>query len=342
MQFPRRMKRILTGDRPTGPLHLRHYIGSLKRRVALQHEYEEYVLIADVQALTDHFLHPKVVRDNVIHVALDYLAAGVDPNSTAIVIQSQVPELTELTSYYLNLVTLSRLQRNPTVKEEIRLRRFTGGVPVGFLTYPVSQAADITAFRAHLVPVGEDQLPMIEQTRKIVRLFNRCYRETLVMPDALLSTCPRLPGIDDGQKMSKSLGNTINLSDSSDTVRHKVMRMFTDASRIHAVDPGHMRGNPVFVFHDAFNPDRQKVDELKERYEKGTVGDVEVKHELAVVLNDLLEPMRKRRAAYQQDLAAVWSLLKNGTNRARVTAGETLAAVRKVLHLDYFTDSSGN
>jgi tryptophanyl-tRNA synthetase len=334
-------QRILTGDRPTGPLHLGHYIGSLKRRVELQHEYEEYLLIADVQALTDHFANPKIVHENVIEVALDYLAAGIDPGSAAIVVQSQVPELAELTVYYLNLVTLARLQRNPTVKEEIRLWRFRGRVPVGFLAYPVSQAADITAFRAHLVPVGEDQLPMIEQTREIVRLFNRLYGETLVAPEALLSTYPRLPGVDGRQKMSKSLGNTIDLSDSADVVRRKIMKMFTDPSRIHSTDPGHVLGNPVFVFHDAFNPDRQKVEELKERYEKGKVGDVEVKQQLVLVLNDLLEPMRKRRAAYQQDLATVYSIIKNGTSSARESAGETLAAVRRALHLEYFTDLPG-
>jgi tryptophanyl-tRNA synthetase len=331
-------QRILTGDRPTGPLHLGHYIGSLKRRVELQHEYEEYLLIADVQALTDHFTNPKIVHENVIEVALDYLAAGIDPGSATIVVQSQVPELAELTLYYLNLVTLARLQRNPTVKEEIRLRRFRGRVPMGFLAYPVSQAADITAFRAHLVPVGEDQLPIIEQTREIVRLFNRLYGEMLVAPEALLSTYPRLPGVDGRQKMSKSLGNTIDLSDSADAVRRKIMKMFTDPSRIHSTDPGRVLGNPVFVFHDAFNPDRQKVEELKERYEKGKVGDVEVKQQLVLVLNDLLEPMRKRRAAYQQDLATVYSIIKNGTSLARETAGETLAAVRRALHLEYFTD----
>jgi tryptophanyl-tRNA synthetase len=329
-------KRILTGDRPTGPLHLGHYVGSLKQRVELQHEYETYLLIADLQALTDNFQHPEAVRQHVVEVALDYLAAGIDPRVTTIVIQSQVPEIAELTLYYLNLVTLARLERNPTVKEEIQLRRFKEGIPLGFLAYPVSQAADITAFQAHVVPVGEDQLPMIEQAREIVRQFNRLYGETLVLPEALLSPYPRLPGTDGKAKMSKSLGNAINLSDSADDVRQKVMKMYTDPTRIHPTDPGHVRGNPVFAYHDAFNPNRLEVAELKDRYRKGRVGDMEVKQKLAAVLNDLLEPMRRRRAEYAKDLAAVYAILKEGTDRGRDVASDTLMAVRKALRLEYF------
>ena len=334
MSLQQMKKRILTGDRPTGPLHLGHYIGSLKQRVDLQQEYDEYVLIADVQALTDNFEHPEVVHQNVMEVALDYLAAGLDPGVTTIMIQSQVPELAELTLYFLNLVTLQRVQRNPTVKEEIQLRRFKDGIPVGFLAYPVSQAADITAFRAHLVPVGEDQLPMIEQTREIVRRFNRLYGETLVLPEPLLSAFPRLPGTDGKEKMSKSLGNTINLSDSADEVRRKVMKMYTDPSRIHPTDPGHVQGNPVFLYHDAFNPNRNEVAEFKERYEKGTIGDVEVKNHLVEVLNDILEPMRRRRTEYAKDLATVYAILKEGTNRGREGASDTLVAVRKALRIN--------
>ena len=329
-------QRILAGDRPTGPLHLGHYIGSLKRRVELQREYEEYALIADVQAMTDTFEHPEVVHQNVVAVALDYLAVGLDPTVTSIVIQSQVQEIAELTLYFLNLVTLPRLQRNPTVKEEIQLRRFKEGIPVGFLVYPVSQAADITAFRGHLVPVGEDQLPMIEQTREIVRGFNRLYGETLVLPEPLLSVFPRLPGTDGKEKMSKSLGNTINLSDSADEVRRKVMQMYTDPSRIHLTDPGHVQGNPVFIYHDAFNPNQSEVAELKERYAHGTVGDVEVKNTLVEVLNALLEPMRRRRIEYAKDLSTVYAILKEGTNRGREVASDTLVAVRKALRIDYF------
>ncbi|MGH7182047.1 MAG: tryptophan--tRNA ligase [Nitrospiraceae bacterium] len=328
-------KRIVTGDRPTGPLHLGHYIGSLKQRVALQHEYDTYVLIADVQALTDNFKHPDVVHQNVMAVALDYLSVGLDPGVTTIMIQSQVPELAELTIYFLNLVTLPRLQRNPTVKQEIQLRRFTEGVPVGFLAYPVSQAADIAAFRAHLVPVGADQLPMIEQTRDIVRRFNRLYGETLVLPEPLLSRFPRLPGTDGKEKMSKSLGNTINLSDSADEIRRKVMKMYTDPSRIHPTDPGHVEGNPVFLYHDAFNPNRAEVAEFKDRYENGWVADVEVKTQLVEVLHALLEPMRRRRTELAKDPATMYAILTEGAKRGRAVASATLVAVRQALRIDY-------
>lgn len=332
-------QRILTGDRPSGPLHLGHYVGSLKQRVDLQHGYEAFILIADVQALTDNFRNPEVVRKNVIEVALDYLAAGIDPRVAAIVVQSHVPEIAELTLYYMNLVTVARLERNPTVKEEIHQRRFKEKIPVGFLAYPVSQAADITAFRADLVPVGEDQLPMIEQTREIVRSFNRLYGEVLALPEALLSEFPRLPGTDGSEKMSKSLGNTIDLCDTADAVHRKVMKMYTDPMRVHPTDPGHVRGNPVFVYHDAFNPNKREVAELKERYEKGMVGDVQVKQRLVEVLNDLLEPMRRRRAEYKKDLGTVYSILREGTNRGRGVAAETLMAVRKAMRIDYFREA---
>jgi tryptophanyl-tRNA synthetase len=329
-------KRILTGDRPTGPLHLGHYVGSLKRRVELQHEFEEFILIADVQALTDNFKHPAMLRENIGAVALDYIAAGIDPRITAIVLQSQVPEIAELTLYFMNLVSLKRLQMNPTVKDELQLRKFADDAPLGFLSYPVNQAADIASFGANLVPVGEDQLPMIEQTREIVRRFNRLYGETLVLPEALLSECPRLPGTDGRHKMSKFLGNTINLSDSPDEVRRKVMKMYTDPTRVHATDPGHVRGNPVFLLHDVFNPDQGEVRDLKARYERGAVGDVAVKQRLAEVLNAFLEPMRRRRADYQEDTAWLHSMLKEGTARGREAARQTLAGVRKVMRIDYF------
>lgn len=329
-------KRILTGDRPTGPLHLGHYVGSLKQRVELQDKYEEFILIADVQALTDNFEEPEKVSKNVLEVALDYLAAGIDPKRVAIVVQSQVPELAVLTVYYMNLVTVGRLEQNPTVKDEIKEKGFRQGVPVGFLAYPVSQAADITAFQANLVPVGEDQLPMLEQTREIVRRFNRLYGETLVEPEAMLSEFPRLPGTDGKEKMSKSLGNVINLSDPADVVRKKVMGMYTDPARIRATDPGHVEGNPVFVYHDAFNPDAARVADLKKRYKKGTVGDIEVKEELAAALNAFLDPIRARRAEYAKDMSGVRDILKKGTERAREVAGETLQAVHKAMRIDYF------
>lgn len=329
-------KRILTGDRPTGPLHLGHYIGSLKQRVELQDKYEEFILIADVQALTDNFEEPEKVSKNVLEVALDYLAVGIDPEKTAIVIQSQVPEIAELTVYYMNLVTVARLEQNPTVKSEIKQKGFRNGIPAGFLAYPVSQAADITAFRANIVPVGEDQLPMLEQTREIVRRFNRLYGKTLVEPEALLSKFPRLPGTDGKEKMSKSLGNAINLSDSAEVVRKKVMGMYTDPSRIRATDPGHVEGNPVFVYHDAFNPDKKEVAELKRRYRKGTVGDVEVKERLAEALNEFLQPIRARRSEFAKDPSAVWKILKEGTARGREVAGKTLASVKRAMHINYF------
>ena len=329
-------KRILTGDRPTGPLHLGHYLGSLKQRVELQKEYETYILIADVQALTDNFEEPEKVSKNVLEVALDYLAVGIDPDEAAIVVQSAVPEIAELTVFYLNLVTVGRLRQNPTVKTEIKERGFGESVPVGFLAYPVSQAADITAFQAHLVPVGVDQLPMIEQTRDIVKKFNSLYGETLVLPEALLSKYLRLPGTDGKEKMSKSLGNVINLSDSVEVVRAKVMRMYTDPSRIHANDPGHVKGNPVFTYLDAFDSYPRDVAELKMRYEEGKVGDVAVKEHLAEVLNNFLTPIRTRRAEYAKSPKKVMKILKDGTDRGRDTAAATLRAVKEAIKVKYW------
>lgn len=330
------MKRILTGDRPTGPLHLGHYIGSLKQRVELQDKYETYILIADVQALTDNFETPEKVNKNILEVALDYLAVGIDPKKATIVVQSQVPEIAELTIFYMNLVTVSRLEQNPTVKDEIRQKSLEKSLPVGFLAYPVSQAADITAFGAHLVPVGDDQLPMIEQTREIVRKFNGLYGKTLVEPAAMLSKFPRLPGTDGKEKMSKSIGNVINLSDPAEVVRSKVMKMYTDPTRIRATDPGHVDGNPVFTYHDAFNPNKAEVAELKKRYRSGTVGDVEVKQRLAEVLNIFLEPIRERRAAYAKNPRKILKILEDGTARGRKIAGQTVTSVKKAMKINYW------
>jgi len=329
-------KRILTGDRPTGPLHLGHYIGSLENRVKLQREYETYILIADMQALTDNADNPEKVRKNILEVAFDYLAAGLDPKICTIVIQSLVPELAELTMYYLNLVTLSRLQRNPTVKGEMQEKGYGANVPAGFLMYPVSQAAHITAFKANLVPVGEDQLPMIEQTVEIVRSFNRIYKPVLVEPKALTSKITRLPGTDGRAKMSKSLNNAIYLSDSSAVVAKKVMEMFTDPGHIHAEDPGKVEGNPVFAYLDAFDQDVKKVDELKKQYQKGGLGDVEVKKILIEVLNNFLNPIRKRRAEFAEKPEQVMRILKEGTEKGRKVATQTLKEVRQAMHLDYF------
>lgn len=328
-------KRILTGDRPTGPLHLGHYVGSLANRVRLQHEYESYILIADVQALTDNFEHPEMLEANVMEVALDYLAVGLDPERVKIVVQSMVPELAELTIYFMNLVTVATLERNPTVKEEIKQRNFTKGVPVGFWSYPISQAADITIFKAHLVPVGEDQLPMIEQSREIARRFNRLYRRVLIEPRAMVGETARLPGTDGGAKMSKSIGNCIYLGDPSETVRKRVMSMFTDPTRIHPTDPGHVEGNPVFTYHDVFNPDKAEVEELKDRYRKGTVGDVEVKQRLFTALENFLAPIRERRAEYASKREQVREIIMEGTRQGRAVAQATMDEVRDAMKLNY-------
>lgn len=346
-------KIILTGDRPTGRLHIGHYVGSLRRRVELQNsgEFEKiFIMIADAQALTDNADNPEKVRQNIIEVALDYLSAGLDPAKSTILIQSQIPELTELTFYYMNLVTVSRLQRNPTVKAEIQMRNFATSIPVGFFCYPISQAADITAFKATTVPVGEDQLPMLEQTREIVRKFNDVYGETLVEPDALLPTeaaARRLPGTDGGAKMSKSLGNCIYISDNSAEVKTKVMSMFTDPDHIKVSDPGKIEGNTVFTYLDAFSkpehfaeylPDYANLDELKDHYRRGGLGDVKVKKFLLSVLEETLSPIRARRAEYQKDIAGVYDILKKGSEAAREVAAKTLSDVKKSMKIDYFSD----
>jgi len=328
-------KRILTGDRPTGPLHLGHYVGSLQNRVLLQNEYDTYILIADVQALTDNFEHPETLAANVFEVALDYLATGLDPAKSKIVVQSMVPELAELTIYFMNLVTVATLERNPTVKDEIKQRNFGRNIPVGFWSYPISQAADITIFKADLVPVGEDQLPMIEQAREIVRRFNSLYGKTLIEPKAMLGQIARLPGTDGGAKMSKSLKNCIYLGDSSETLRKRVMSMFTDPTRIHPTDPGHVEGNPVFAYHDAFNENKAEVEELKERYRNGTVGDVEVKQRLFNALELFLAPIRERRAGFAAKPGEVREIVMEGTRQGRATAQATMGQVRHAMKLDY-------
>ncbi len=346
-------KIILTGDRPTGKLHVGHYVGSLKRRVELQNsgEYDKiYIMIADAQALTDNADNPEKVRQNIVEVALDYLACGLDPDKSTLFIQSQVPQLCELSFYYMNLVTVSRLQRNPTVKSEIQMRNFEASIPVGFFTYPISQAADITAFQATTVPVGEDQLPMLEQTKEIVRKFNSVYGETLVEPEILLpgnQACLRLPGIDGKAKMSKSLGNCIYLSEEEEDVRKKVMSMYTDPNHIQISDPGTVEGNTVFTYLDAFSkpehfqeylPDYANLDELKEHYRRGGLGDVKVKKFLNKVLQEELEPIRKRRREYQKDIAYVFEILKKGSEVAREAAAVTLDQVRSSMKINYFDD----
>jgi len=329
-------KRILTGDRPTGPLHIGHYVGSLAQRVELQHTYETFILIADIQALTDNFENPKKVHENVIEVMLDYLSVGINPAVSTIAVQSAIPEIAELTILYMNLVSVGRLEQNPTVKIEIKEKAFGASLPVGFFAYPISQAADITAFGAHLVPVGEDQLPMIEQTREIVRKFNRLYGKTLIEPKELLSKFPRLPGTDGKVKMSKSLGNVINLSDASAIVKKKIRGMYTDPKRLRATDPGTVEGNPVFTYLDAFHTDEKEVSELKNRYRAGTIGDVEVKDRLAEVLHEFLEPIRKRRNEYADNMPRVTKLLRDGTDRAREVTNQTLQSVKKAVHIKYW------
>jgi tryptophanyl-tRNA synthetase len=335
-------KRILTGDRPTGQLHLGHYVGSLRNRVRLQHDYETYILIADVQALTDNFERPETLRANIREVVLDYLAVGLDPKNCAFVLQSMIPEIAELTVYYLNLVSVARVERNPTVKSEIQ-QKFASDVPMGFVCYPVSQAADITAFGAHLVPVGDDQKPMIELARDVVERFNRLYGETLVLPDGMYAEISRLPGLDGGTKMSKSLGNGINLADDEATVTKKVMSMFTDPNRKTGREPGTVEGNPVFTYLDAFHPDKARVEELKVLYRRGgeneqgkpLLGDVTVKRELATVLNAELEPIRARRAEFARDESYVWDVVREGTQRGRQRAQEVMESVRQAMKIDY-------
>ena len=329
-------KRILTGDRPTGRLHLGHYVGSLQNRVKLQDEYDQFVMVADVQALTDNFEEPQKVRENVKELVLDYLSVGIDPSKTTILIQSLIPEIAELTVFYLNLVTLERVLRNPTVKDEIKQKGFGQNIPAGFAMYPVSQAADITIFNASLVPVGEDQLPMIEQTREIVRKFNSLYGQVFVEPEALLGQVKRLPGTDGNTKMGKSLGNCIYLSDSEQELKKKVVSMYTDPNRIHPTDPGKVEGNPVFIYHDVFNPDKTEVEDLKKRYKEGKVGDVEVKEKLFIKLNDFLKPIREKRKEFEGKDEVSDKILKEGTEKARKVAKETMQKVRKVMKIDYF------
>lgn len=346
------MNIILTGDRPTGKLHLGHYIGSLKNRVALQNEgnYDEmYLMIADSQALTDNFDNPKKVRDNIINVALDYLSVGIDPKKVNIFIQSQIPALTELSFYYMNLVTVSRLQRNPTVKNEIKEKSFEKSIPVGFFCYPISQAADITAFKANIIPVGNDQLPMLEQTNEIVSSFNRIYGETLVPCKAILNEnkiAQRLPGLDGNAKMSKSLNNGIYLSDPSDVIYKKVMSMYTDPNHIKVEDPGKVEGNMVFTYLDVFSSDEQiskyseyrTLDEMKKAYEKGGLGDVKIKKVLYNILEEILSPIREKRKYYEEHLDEVYNILKEGTNKANEKANKTLKEVKKAIMIDFFEE----
>ena len=328
---------ILTGDRPTGPLHLGHYVGSLENRVRLQEQYTQYVMLADVQALTDNYETPEKVRSNVFQVMLDYLAVGLDPNKTTIFIQSSIPQIAELTVYYLNFVTVNRLRRNPTVKSEIQAKGFGDQVPAGFLMYPVSQAADITVVRANCVPVGEDQLPMIEQTNEIIRTFHRIYQKE-VFPEvsSLVPKVSRLPGIDGSAKMSKSLGNAIYLSDSYEEIARKVKKMYTDPDHIRASDPGKVEGNVVFTYLDVFDPDQEKVQELKDHYRRGGLGDVTVKQRLTQVLEDFIAPIRERRQAFEQKPDTVMDILRDGTQHTQAVAQETMDRVRDAMQLQYF------
>ncbi len=346
-------KIILTGDRPTGKLHLGHYIGSLRRRVELQEagDYEKmFVFMADVQALTDNADNPEKIRQSIINVALDYLSAGLDPEKCILFIQSQIPELAELTTYLMNLITVSRVQRNPTVKTEIKMRNFEANIPLGFFCYPVSQAADITLFKATTVPAGEDQEPMLEVTRELVRRFNQTYAEVLVEPFIMLpenATARRLPGTDGKEKMSKSLGNCIYLSDDANTVWQKVRSMYTDPTHINLNDPGHVEGNAVFTYLDAFSktehfaeflPEYQNLDELKDHYRRGGLGDMKCKKFLNQILNEFLEPMRQRRHEFEQDIPEIYNILKKGTEKARETAAQTMSEVRKAMQINYFED----
>ena len=348
-------KIILTGDRPTGKLHIGHYVGSLRNRVALQNsgEYDKiYIMIADSQALTDNFDNPSKIRDNLLQVALDDLAAGLDPEKMTLFIQSEVPELTEMTFYFMNLVTLSRLERNPTVKNEIQLRGFNNSIPVGFLNYPVSQTSDIVAFKATTVPVGEDQEPMLEQAREIVHRFNMIYGDTLVEPEILLSSnkaSMRLPGTDGKNKMSKSIGNCIYLADDPDTIRQKVMSMYTDPDHLRVEDPGKIEGNTVFTYLDAFSkpehfqeflPEYKDLDELKAHYQRGGLGDVKVKKFLNNVMQETLRPIRERREDYAKNLDYVFQVLKEGTEKARETAAQTMDEMKTAMKINYFKDSS--
>lgn len=331
---------VLTGDRPTGKLHIGHYVGSLKKRVEMQNtgNYQMYVMIADQQALTDNARDPEKIRNSLIQVALDYLAVGLDPTKTTIFVQSQIPALSELNLYYLNLVTVSRLERNPTVKAEIKQKNFERSIPAGFFTYPVSQAADITAFKANLVPVGDDQEPMLEQTREIVRSFNSIYGNVLVEPEGVFPPQGegRIPGLDGNAKMSKSLGNTIYLSDDEDTLYKKVMSVYTDPNHIHVEDPGNIEGNIVFTYLDIFGKDKATIQDLKDHYKRGGLGDVKLKKYLFEVLNDVLKPIRERRIKYSKDIPAVYEMLHEGCRKANKVAAQTLNEVKQVMGINYF------
>ena len=333
-------KIILTGDRPTGKLHIGHYVGSLQNRVKLQNsgDYESFIMIADQQALTDNARDPEKIRNSLIQVALDYLAVGIDPKKSTILVQSQIPALSELTMHYLNLVTVSRLERNPTVKSEIKQKKFGQSVPAGFFIYPVSQAADITAFKATTVPVGEDQEPMLEQTREIVRSFNSIYGEVLVEPEGYFPPEGegRIPGLDGNAKMSKSLNNAIYLSDDADTVQKKIMSMYTDPTHIHVEDPGHVEGNTVFTYLDIFGDDTEKIADLKAQYQHGGLGDVKIKRYLNDVLQAVLDPIRTRREQYAQDIPGVYKILQDGSEKANVVANQTLKEVVEKMGLNYF------
>ena len=345
---------IVTGDRPTGRLHIGHFVGSLRKRLELQDDprYKQFVFIADCQALTDNARNPEKIRQNLIEVALDYLSVGLDPEKTTIFVQSQIPELTELTFYYMNLVTLGRLQRNPTIKTEIKERNFDGGIPTGFMTYPISQAADITAFGAKYVPVGEDQAPLLEQTREIVRAFNSIYGDVLVEPTAIFASdgvCRRLPGIDGSEKMGKSLGNAIYLADEPSVIKKQINNMFTDPLHLRVEDPGHLEGNIPFVYLTAFATDEhfakylptyKNLDEMKAHYTRGGLGDGTVKKFLNEVLNDILTPIRERRKKYEQNIDYVYDMLEQGSATARAIAADTLKRVRRAMGLEYFEDTS--
>lgn len=328
---------ILTGDRPTGKLHLGHFVGSLQNRVLLQDKYDQYLIIADIQALTDNAENPLAVRENVSEVALDYLAAGIDPKKSTIFIQSLIPELAELTIYFLNLVTISRLEGNPTVKDEIKQKNYKKSIPAGFFMYPVSQAADILGFKANLVPVGDDQLPMIEQTNEIVNKFNRIYSPVFKEVKPLISNFPRLPGIDGKAKMSKSLGNAIYLADSYEEIKAKVMMMYTDPGHIKISDPGKIKDHTVFTYLDAFDPAPSVVEALKRQYKKGGLGDVELKKRLIEVLENLIAPIRKRRMELEKDKDYIERVLRDGTEQARAVVAKTLKEVKKAMRIDYFT-----
>lgn len=340
MKFDPSKKVVLTGDRPTGKLHIGHYVGSLKERVKMQNsgKYNMFIMIADQQALTDNARDPEKIHNSLIQVALDYLAVGLDPAKSTMYIQSQIPALSELNMYYLNLVTVSRLERNPTVKAEIQQKNFDRSIPAGFLTYPVSQTADITAFKGELVPVGDDQEPMMEQAREIVRSFNNIYGDVLVEPKGVFPPKGqgRIPGLDGNAKMSKSLGNAIYLSDDEKTLQKKVMSMYTDPTHIHVEDPGHIEGNVVFTYLDIFDPDKEHVQELKDQYQAGGLGDVKIKRYLFEVLNNELKPIRERREEFAKDIPAVYDMLKQGCADANEVANQTLAEVRHAMGLDYF------